>query len=117
MIVRFAETDIAVMALCAVIDNAGVLKIRRGELSRVMADVTVLGRRQVVHEFPDTDDVVMARGTITTDAGVIEGTRGECAGRMTCGAIFSCRHMVNRLAARVDPIVAGVAEYRGHHIR
>jgi hypothetical protein len=105
------------MALCAVIDNAGVLKVRLGELSRVMADVTVLGRRQVANEFPDADDVVMARGTTLSDTGMIEGTRGERAGCMTCGAIFGCRHMVNRLAARVDPIVAGLAEYRGYHIR
>ncbi len=71
----------------------------------------------MVNEFPDADDVVMAGGTTANDAGVIEGTRGECAGRMTCSAIFGCRHMVNRLAKRVDPIVTGFAEYRGHHIR
>jgi hypothetical protein len=114
---RFAETDIAVMALCAVIDNAGVLKVRRGELSSVMADVTVLGCRQVVNEFPDADDVVMAGGTTISDAGMIKGTCGECTGCMTYGAIFGCRHMVNGLARRVDPIVTGLAECRGHHIR
>lgn len=47
MIDRLAETDRAVMAHCAVIDNAGVLEQRRGELSGVMADGTVLSRRQV----------------------------------------------------------------------
>jgi hypothetical protein len=60
------------MALSAVIDNAGVLEVRRGELSRVMADVTVLGCRQVVNEFPDADDVVMAGSTTISDAGMIE---------------------------------------------
>lgn len=45
MIDRLTDTDHAIMALCTVIDNAGVLEERRGERCRVMTDGTVLGRR------------------------------------------------------------------------
>lgn len=82
-----------------------------------MADGTVLGRRQVGNEFPDTDDIIVARGTIVNDSGVIEDAAGECAGCVAQGAIFGCRHMVNRFTECIGPVVAGIAAYRGHHVR
>ena len=91
---RLAGADLAVMAGCAVIDNAVVLEARRGKLFCVVTDGTVLGRRQVGSIFPGADNTVMAGGTIPHDAGVIEVTAGERAGRVAYGAIFVCRHMV-----------------------
>lgn len=104
------------MARFAVIGNAIVLEERRGELSRVMAVGTVLGRRQVGNEFPDADDIVVAHSAIANDADVIVDTAGECAGGVAHGAIFGCRHMVDRLAERIGPVVAGIAAHRGHHL-
>ena len=116
MIDRLSDTDLAVVAQCAVIDNARVLEYSRGELGRVVAEGTVLSRRQVGNEFSDADDVVVAHSTITDDAGVIVDAAGECAGCVADNAIFNCRHMVNRLAERIDPVVAGIAAYGGHHV-
>jgi len=48
------------MARAAVIEYPSMLEERRRECRRVMADGTVLGRRQVVDELADTDDVVVA---------------------------------------------------------
>lgn len=116
MIGRFADTDLAVMTRCTVIDNAGVLEECRGELSRIMAEGTVLGRRQVGNMFPGANDTVVARGAFTHDAGVIEVTAGECAGCVAHGAIFGCRHMVVCLAGRIGTVVAGVATDRSHRL-
>ena len=60
MIYRLAETDQAIMAGCAIIENTGMLEQRRRELSRVMTDHAVLVRRQMVNEFTDADDIVVA---------------------------------------------------------
>ncbi len=116
MIGRLTDTDLAVVAQQAVIDNAGVLENRRGELRRAMADGTVLGRWQVGNELADADDVVVARGTITDDAGVIVYATGERAVCVAGKAIIGCWHMVGRLAERVGPVVAGIAVDRGHKV-
>ena len=116
MIGRLTDTDLAVMALSAVLENTGMLEERRGELSRVVADGTVLRRRQVGNEFPNADDVVVAYGAITIDTEVIEDTTGECAGCVASSAIFRGRHMVFRHAERIGPVVAGIAAYCGHHV-
>ena len=117
MIGRLADTDLAVMARCAVIEDAGVLEQRRGECSRVMAEGTVLGRRQVSDEFPDADDVVVARDTVADNAGVIEESAGERTGCVARDAIFGRWHMVRRLAGTIGPVVAGIAAHHGHHVR
>lgn len=116
MIGRLADADLAVVAQCAVINDTGVLEEHRGEHSRIMADGTVLGRRQMGSMFTDANDTVVARGTITNDAGVIEDTAGECAGRMAHSAIFGCRHMVVCLAGCIGSVVAGIATDRSHHL-
>lgn len=68
------------------------------------------------NEFPDADDIVVACGTIADNAGVIEDAAGECAGRVARGAIFCRRHMVDGLAQRIGPVVAGIAAHRGHYV-
>ena len=117
MIGGLTDTDLAVVAQHAVIDNAGVLENRRGERRRVMADGTILGRRQVANEHTYTDDVVVAHGTTTDDAGVIIYAAGESTWGVTGSAIFGCWHMVARLAERVCSVVAGIAANHSHNIR
>lgn len=116
MIGRLTDTDLTVVAQYAVIDDAGVIENRRGELRRVMADGTVLGRRQVGCELAYAYNVIVARGTITDDAGVIIYTTGECSSGVTGSAIIACRHMVARLAERIGPVVAGIAADRGYQV-
>jgi len=113
---RLTDTDLTIVAQHAVIDDAGVIENRRGELRRVMADGTVLGRRQVGCELAYAYNVIVARGTITDDAGVIIYTTGECSSGVTGSAIIACRHMVARLTERVGPVVAGIAADRGHQV-
>ncbi len=116
MIGRLTDTDQAVVARHAVIDNTCVLECRLGKIRRDMAGRAILGRRQVGYELADTDDVVVARGTIADDTGVIKYATGECTGCVTGSAIFDCRHMVARLAKRAGPVVAGIAADRCHQV-
>ena len=108
MIDGLAQGDVAIMAQRTVtaidtkVVERGVRKLRRP-----VTDAAIRIGWQVIAQLTDCDHIVVAHFTIVNDTKVIKSTAGKGAECMTDAAVFACRQVIGRFAARGEPMAGG----------
>jgi hypothetical protein len=95
----------------AIAADAIVIEDRREKRRRIMAEVTILGGRYMVHRRILTDgvDAIMTTGAIVRNTGVIEHPGGKGAGVMAYATILGGGNMRCWLTDSRRTVVAGCA--------
>lgn len=108
----FTGGDKTVMAGCAVIDDADVIKVARCKCSRCMAGAAVLAGWHVIDRFTHRGNTVTGR-TAIDDSAMIEHGPGKTFRVVTNPAVLAGRNMGIAHTDRIDAVIAGMAVCTG----
>lgn len=102
------DTNVTVVTQSAIvyIDTA-VVEYRTRKGHGVVANRTIIRCRNVAAELTQSNHIVMACLAVIEYIKMVISAGGEITRRMTNAAIFVCRHMVRRFAARRHTVTRG----------
>ena len=107
--IHHACRRITIMAGCAIVGDAGMIKRRRHETTGGMTDTTVLIGVDMIDFFGCSETGIMTGGAVVHDARMTKGRRFKTRGHVTVATVSVGRHMEIGFAGSANTIMTGRA--------